>query len=273
MHNKAGPVDRWQRSSFSKVIYYSKVSALLEFIEYLPTATDHVVRHFYTRTKGGKMKRRLFILLMIITCCGVGNASGAEQENDKTSATHNNDLDIFLEPVNSLSSIAWNSIKVRSVYVPDPLGMHGIVGQYECPLKSTDRGSLRELTVSHFIEHKLSILFDKGSDNLTVVIALMKTKQSNEFIAYRVRIDLKILPVGPTRGGIVDCDILVSAHRISGKVKEGKRDLIGATYSDDEITQGLMAKFREFSSNAAERSPRSSSPSNFNFKMPFGRLF
>ena len=41
MPNKAGPVDRWQRSSFAKVIFISKVSVLSEFIVYLPTAPDN----------------------------------------------------------------------------------------------------------------------------------------------------------------------------------------------------------------------------------------
>jgi hypothetical protein len=46
------PVDRWQRSFLSKVIYISKFRALSEIIKHLPASTDAVVRH--------KLKRKIF---------------------------------------------------------------------------------------------------------------------------------------------------------------------------------------------------------------------
>ena len=42
-HNKGGPADRWQRRFFCEGHFLSKVSALSEFILYLPTAPDHIV--------------------------------------------------------------------------------------------------------------------------------------------------------------------------------------------------------------------------------------
>ena len=41
--HKGGPADHWQRRSFPKVIFISKVSAFSKFTLYLPTASDHVV--------------------------------------------------------------------------------------------------------------------------------------------------------------------------------------------------------------------------------------
>ncbi len=52
--NKGGPADRWPRRSFSKVIFISKVSALSEFIVYLPTASDHIVELSRYAAEGGR---------------------------------------------------------------------------------------------------------------------------------------------------------------------------------------------------------------------------
>lgn len=130
---------------------------------------------------------------------------------------------------------------------------------------NSDRDQLREITTSYFIAHGLQILFDKGDDNLAVVIALKNTEESSKFIAYRARMDVKIYPETPTQGHISECDILFSAHRISGEIKEGKRSLNGAAFTDDEVTQGLMEAFRSFASNASERSPRQSNNSFIKF--------
>ncbi|TXL15138.1 hypothetical protein BMR05_04620 [Methylococcaceae bacterium HT4] len=41
------PVDRWQRSSLSKVIFYQSSVFLAEFILYLPAATEFGVRYLW----------------------------------------------------------------------------------------------------------------------------------------------------------------------------------------------------------------------------------
>ncbi|MHC8349761.1 hypothetical protein ACYZT7_10360 [Pseudomonas sp. RT4P38] len=206
------------------------------------------------------MKNGRLIIFMALACWFNGHTYGSDIDS-QAGAGIDPELIKLLKPERFAKSTSWQNwheISVSPVYVPDPPGQHGVVGTYECPLMNSDRDQLREITTSYFIAHGLQILFDKGDDNLAVVIALKNTEGTSKFIAYRARMDIKIFPETPTQGGISKCDILFSAHRISGEIKEGKRNLNGAAFTDDEVTQGLMEAFRSFASKASERPPRQS---------------
>jgi len=199
------------------------------------------------------MKILRIIPFMLLACWDSRQAYGSDTDSQAGTEL---ELEIIqlLEAESSAEPI--NNIYVRPVYIPDPPGYSGVVGQYECPLMFSDKDYLREVAVSYFVAHDLQIIFDKGGDNLGVVIALKETRGASEFVAYRARMDIRTSSKAPGKPDASECKVLFSAHRILGKVESGKRNLNGATYTDDEITQGLMAAFRAFASDASQRPPR-----------------
>lgn len=212
------------------------------------------------------MNNMRFFALMLLARCTIGLASDGERQT----ALQWNDGDSYRLAQIENAPLP-QEIKVPRVYAPDPPGLppvEGISGRYECPLTFSDINELRSLTVSHFDRHKLTIFFDNGSSNLSIILATPSLSQDGEFVAYRVRIDLLIYPTIGIE--FMPCEILIAANRISGRLVDGKRDLSKAVFSDDEITRELLSAFRAFSSSAASRKTRPQwlTP----FKTPINRL-
>jgi len=148
------------------------------------------------------------------------------------------------------------SIRGKKIYVPYPRGERGIVGQYECSFFSADAAALRKMAVKYFLEHDLLILFSRGSNSTSIVLGLSKETGASKFVAYRAEFIIQIFPDRPTQGRIEKCDIIVTAHGISGKITNGRRNIKGASIFDDQVSQGLMSKVSNFVQRAGTRAPK-----------------